>query len=107
MARVVAVVPDLMFGTRVQSTLESAGHEVELAPTLDAAELEGAEVLVADLNEVDPAVLAAAGPPVLGFYSHVDVERKRRAEGAGLALVVPRSRMAREMGDLVERLIAS
>jgi hypothetical protein len=107
LARIAAVVPDLMFGSRVQSTLESAGHEVEVAPSLEAAELAGAEILIADLNEVDLAALAAAGPPVLGFYSHVDVERRRKAEDAGLALVVPRSRMAREMPDLVERVIGS
>ena len=43
--------------------------------------------------------------PTLGFYSHVDVETRRRAEAAGLTRVVPRSRMARETAALVEGLL--
>ena len=31
MARVVALVPDLLFGSRVQGDLRAAGHEVTLA----------------------------------------------------------------------------
>ena len=40
----------------------------------------------------------------LGFYSHVDAHVRERAEQAGFDLVVPRSRMAREGAELVERL---
>ena len=40
----------------------------------------------------------------LGVYSHVDADTKRRADAAGFDLVVPRSRMAREGPQLVERL---
>jgi hypothetical protein len=42
---------------------------------------------------------------VLGYYSHVDAETKARAEAAGLAQVVPRSRMSRELPDLVAALL--
>ncbi len=45
--------------------------------------------------------------PTLGFYSHVDQDTRTRAEEAGFDLVVPRSRMAREMGALVDRLVAA
>ena len=45
------------------------------------------------------------GMPVLGYYSHVDVETKETAEAAGVDLVVPRSRMARELPALAERLL--
>ena len=44
--------------------------------------------------------------PCVGFHQHTDVETKRRAEAAGLALVVPRSRMVRELPELAERLLA-
>ncbi len=50
--------------------------------------------------------MAALGPPTLGFYSHVDVETRRRAEDAGFDLVVPRSRMARELPELAAGLLA-
>ena len=106
MARILALVPDLMFGSRVQATLSAAGHEVSLSPSLDPDDLEGVELIVADLGEVDADELGGRETPVLGFYSHVDVETKRRAESAALEMVVPRSRMAREMPELVERVLA-
>ena len=40
---------------------------------------------------------------MIGFYQHTDTETKQRADAAGLALAVPRSRMVRELPDLVER----
>jgi hypothetical protein len=61
--------------------------------------------VVADLNEVDPAELGRLERPVLGFYSHVDVDTRRRAEQQGVALVVPRSRLVREMPQLVDSLL--
>jgi hypothetical protein len=106
-ARVVAIAPDLMFASRIQETLGSAGHDVQLAPSIsEAAELERADLLVADLDREPPEPLVGLGIPVLGFYSHTDVETRRAAETAGMDLVVPRSRMAREMPELVERLLA-
>jgi hypothetical protein len=42
----------------------------------------------------------------LGFYPHVQPELKKRAEAAGFDMVVPRSRIARELPDLVEKLLA-
>ena len=106
MARVVAVVPDLMFASRVEATLGAAGHEVELASSPRAAELGAADVVIVDLGEIDPGLLSDGGAPVLGFYSHVDVETRERAESAGVELIVPRSRMAREMPALVESLLS-
>jgi hypothetical protein len=104
-ARVLAVVPDLMFASRVEATLRAVGHEVELVRAVDAIDATGADVVLGDLAEVDPHDLAALGPPVLGFYSHVDVDTRKRAEEAGIDLVVPRSRMAREMPELVASLL--
>ena len=104
MARIVAVVTDLMLASRVEGSLRAAGHEVTVAPALPEP-LE-ADAVVCDLESADVAAIAAAGVPALGFYSHVDVETKRAAEAAGLDLVVPRSRMARELPELVERLLS-
>jgi hypothetical protein len=42
----------------------------------------------------------------IGFYAHVDVSVRERAEEAGFDLVVPRSRMAREGAQLVAGLIS-
>lgn len=117
-----ALVPDLMFGSRVQGSLAAAGHEVELIG--DEARLRErlaeqgtpVSVLVVDLVDADlegaAIVESLSGDGVLaqtrtlGFYSHVDASARERAERAGFDLVVPRSRMAREGAELVARLAA-
>jgi hypothetical protein len=105
MARVVSIATDLMLASRVDAGLTAAGHHVVLAQSVAGAPLDEAELIVADLDVADPEELAAIGIPVLGYYSHVDAETKQRAEAAGLAKVVPRSRMSRELPDLVAALL--
>jgi len=121
MARVLALVPDLLFGSQVQGMLAAAGDEVELVG--DENRLRDrlgnpadpiTDVLVVDLtNEAldgPKLVEALSGEGVLaqthtlGFYAHVDVSVRERAEEAGFDLVVPRSRMAREGAVLVAGL---
>ena len=113
MARVVAHLPDLLFGSKVQGMLAAAGHDVELA---DAArplpeQVEGADLLVVDLCEDAAERLAlfagaSAGMRSLAFYLHTDVDTRTRALEAGFDLVVPRSRMAREGAALADGLLA-
>jgi hypothetical protein len=112
MVRVVAFVPDLLFGSNVVGALRAAGHEPVLvsSPEQLRAELPGADVLIVDLT-TDPAeriqlVKAAprGGVKTLAFYSHVEADVRKQAEQAGFDLVVPRSRMAREGAALVDRL---
>jgi hypothetical protein len=113
MARVVAFIPDLLFGSNVLGALGSAGHDVVLAGDGEALarELPGAEVLVLDLTYDAPARIELARrerPPevrTLAFYSHVESDVRAQAEQAGFELVVPRSRMAREGAALVEQLL--
>lgn len=105
MARVVAIAPDLLLGSKVEATLSAAGHDVSLAPSLAEAPLDGVDLLVADLDAENPEALVGLGVPVLGYYSHVNAETRQVAEAAGVDTVVPRSRMARELGELVERLL--
>ena len=116
MTRVTALVPDLLFGSKVKAMLEAAGHEVEMAQSETDVwdQIAGTDVLVVDLttDDIDGATLLdtlrtggeAGGVKALAFYSHVDVDTKRRAEEAGFDLIVPRSRMAREGAELVARL---
>lgn len=94
-----------MLASRVDGALTAAGHEVTVlvAPRPDARSY---DLIVADLELVDPGAVAGIGPPTLGFYSHVDVETRRAAEEAGFSLAVPRSRMARELPELAARLLA-
>ncbi|MDQ3722920.1 MAG: hypothetical protein M3376_07615 [Actinomycetota bacterium] len=110
----VAHLPDLLFGSKVQGMLAAAGHDVQVAATPQAAlaQLEGAELLVLDLCEDSADRLAALGSVLmatrtLAFYLHTDVETRRSALAAGCDLVVPRSRMAREGAALVDGLLAA
>jgi hypothetical protein len=104
-ARVVAVATDLLLASRVEAMLSAAGHEVTLAGSLQEAPLDRADLLVADLDAESPEALVGLGVPVLGFYSHVNVEIRQAAEAAGVDCVVPRSRMARELPDLAAKLL--
>jgi hypothetical protein len=106
MARVLSIATDLMLSSRVDAGLGAAGHEVVTAASLDSAQLDGIDAIVADLDIADPTALAATGLPTLGYYSHVDVDTKARADAAGLTKVVPRSRMSRELPDLITALLA-
>ena len=109
MARVALLCPDLLFGSKVEGGLRAAGHEVERFSSVEQARGAGADVLIVDLtSDVDERVGlgSVSGPRTLAFYSHVEHEVRVRADEAGFDLVVPRSRMAREMGALVDRLAA-
>ena len=113
MARVLAVFDDLLLGSNVLGMLRAAGHEADLVGGGDVRP-DGAAVLIVDLaaGTFDGVAivesLRAGGElgstRTLGVYSHVDADTKRRADAAGFDLVVPRSRMAREGPQLVERL---
>jgi hypothetical protein len=120
-ARVLLLTADLLFGSNVQGALAAAGHEVQsvadegrLRERLGDETQPGVDVLVVDLTDEDlqgAAVVEAVagdlgGVRTLGFYSHVNVAARERAELAGFDLVVPRSRMAREGADIVTRLAA-
>jgi hypothetical protein len=109
-ARVAALAPDLFFASKIDAMLRATGHEPRIEPTIDAlaAAAREADVVIVDLHaeDAEPAeiVQRVAGKPLLGFYSHVEVEVRRRAEQAGFSLVVPRSRVARELPQLIDDL---
>jgi len=100
--RVAALVPELLFASRVKVLLEQAGHEVTLVS--DPAAAAAADVVVADLMETDAEAVAAAGPPALGIYAHTSPDVRDRALAAGFALAVPRSRFVREAAELVSMI---
>ncbi len=105
-ARIAAIAPELMLGSKIEATLSAAGHEVTLSPALTEAPLDETDLIVADLDTENPEALVGLGIPVLGYYSHVNVETKQAAEAAGIDLAVPRSRLARELPDLVTKLLS-
>jgi hypothetical protein len=114
-ARVVAYIPDLLFGSRVLASVQASGHEGVLAgdPGALRKALPSAQAAIVDLTldaaerielvrDERPAEL-----PVLAFYSHVESDVRELARDAGFKLVVPRSRMARDGAALVAQLLAT
>lgn len=102
MARIVVVTGDLLFGSKIQQTLAAAGHEVELSEAV----AKDADLLVVDLPELgDLSPLSDAACPVLGYYSHVEPGPRDAALEMGIEVAVPRSRMARQMTELVAGLL--
>jgi hypothetical protein len=112
-ARAVAFVPDLLFGSNLMGALQAGGHDVVLVSNPDdlAGSVTTAEVLVVDLTAEATARIALAqpwlgpGPPrSLAFFAHVETDIRAEAEAAGFDLVVPRSRIARAAAELVSEL---
>jgi len=101
--RVVAVVPDLFFATRISATAREVGVALEiLAPDAALAAIRNAppSLVLLDLHAPgDPLALVRAlraGPetrtvPVLGFYAHVDQALRQAALEAGVDQALPRS----------------
>jgi hypothetical protein len=111
-ARVVAFVPDLLFGSNVVGALQAGGHEPVLVGAAQdvAGAASDADVLVVDLTaDVDERLevvrpLLGGDVRSLAFFSHVETDVREQAAAAGFDLVVPRSRMARAGADLVTQL---
>jgi hypothetical protein len=94
-----AVVPDLMDRSRVAAAADTEVQFVGLAelPSIDA------DVVVADLNRVDPDQLRAAAPDsrIIGFAAHVDDAVLDGARSAGIDDVLPRSAFFRRLPELL------
>ncbi len=123
MAAVLILSGDLMFGSRLLSSLGAAGHEAELLggeaalrKRLASGPEPAPEILVVDLTDerLDGAgaleSLRTDGTlgalRTLAFFSHVETAVRERAQAAGFDLIVPRSRMAREAAAVVAGLSA-
>lgn len=118
MAKVIAAVPDLLFGSKLESALTAGGFDCELIGSANDARAAAAnaELLVVDLTDADfggVALVAEMGEAgelcslrTLGFFSHVEPEVKAAATEAGFDLVVPRSRINREGAELAAKLLA-
>lgn len=101
--RVVAVVPDLFFATRVAATAARLGIVLDTPPppdALDAIRRSPTDLVVLDLGagEVVMAVARALkadpqtrGVPIVGFYPHVEGAVRKAGLAAGVDRVLPRS----------------
>lgn len=114
--RVLAVIPDLFFATKVATTAKVAGVALELVPPQRAAarlaELP-ASLVILDLHAPDAVALvaamkaASAHVPVVGFFSHVETALRQQALAAGADAVLPRSQFVVKLAALLARGLAA
>jgi len=112
---VVAWVADLVFGSRISATAAAMGVGVELVRSLDefqqAVQRACPKLAIVDLTVADSAggsewasLRSVASDSVLvGFVPHVDTERADSAKLAGFDEVLPRSRFAASLPELLGR----
>ena len=113
--RVIAAVSDMLFASKIRGTAEHLNVTVDFARTedglFDSAKTDMPSLVLLDLHDtrLDPFALAARlkadeqlrDVPLVGFFSHVETELQRRAVGAGVDHVLPRSVFTRRLAEIL------
>lgn len=112
--RVVLVVSDLLFRTRIEATAAQAGVAVTAVTpegALAACTADPPDLIVVDLTAPgDPVAIAGElrrteatrRVPIVGFYPHVDQALRERALQAGIPQVLPRSAFVARMAEILK-----
>lgn len=112
---ILAVVDDMFFVSKIRATGKALGMVVNFPRTLDAlveaAVEDPPQLIVVDLHNQKLNPIEVAGQlksneklkdiPLLGFFSHVQVDLQRQAVEAGYDQVLPRSLFARDLADIL------
>jgi CheY-like chemotaxis protein len=118
---VLALVPDLMFASRIDGTLRQLGYRVtvvnDAAALQAAARAEAPALVLVDLTArgVDPPAAIAAlkteaatrALPVVAFGPHLDEAARAAATAAGADAVVANSKLALDLPRLAARYAAA
>jgi len=102
---IIAVVDDIFFASKIRGTAEQVGVAVAFARSADGVseiiQQQAPSLIICDLHsqKINPIELAKTlkakeetrNIPLLGFFSHVQTELQREAQGAGFDRVIPRS----------------
>ncbi len=113
--RVLAAVGDLLFASKIRGTAQQLNISADFARTadslFDAAKTDVPSLIILDLHheQLDPFALVARlkaddqlrAVPVVGFFSHVQVELQRRATEAGIDRVLPRSAFTQRLPEIL------
>lgn len=112
---ILAVVDDMFFVSKIRATGKALGMVVNFPRTLDAlveaAVEDPPQLIVVDLHNQKLNPIEVAGRlksneklreiPLLGFFSHVQVDLQRQAVEAGYDQVLPRSLFARDLASIL------
>jgi hypothetical protein len=105
--KVLAVVDDMFFASKIRAVAEAVGAEISFPRTKESLieKARDANLVIVDLHnqKFDPLTVPAAVGAVrtLGFFSHVEVEVQRQAVAAGYQQVIPRSVFARDLAQIL------
>lgn len=113
---VLALVDDLMFGSRIHEAARASGADVvwvrEPEAALERARAERPALVLIDLDRDRLRPLetirllhqepALADVPMLAFVSHVHQQRSREAEAAGCSRVLARGAFVRSLPELLD-----
>ena len=114
--RVVAAVDDMFFAAKIRATAEHLDVEVDFVRSTEAAiesvRKDAPALIIVDLHSPRYDFLQLAGElkgdehlravPIVGFFSHVEIELKRRAEQAGIDHVLPRSAFTKKLPEILQ-----
>ena len=114
--RVIVLVEDLFFAAKIRTTAEHLGVEVIFPRSpeaiLEASRPDAPALFIVDLHlqRDDPFLIAGKlkaderlrETPLVGFFSHVQVELQRRAEAAGFDRVLPRSAFTKRLPEILQ-----
>ena len=113
--RVVAVVDDMFFASKIRAVADAVRVEISFPRSLEVLMQKAREtkprLIVVDLHnqKIDSNALAQALKSdeqlrdirLLGFFSHVQTELQRNAMAAGFNQVIPRSVFARDLPKIL------
>jgi CheY-like chemotaxis protein len=113
---ILAAVDDMFFAAKIRGTAEQIGLEVYFTKTVEAAiekaRVDSPRLIIADLHsaKLDPFALATELKmdeslrriPLIGFFSHVQMELQTRAEEAGFDKVMPRSAFSKRLPEILQ-----
>src|SRR5437763_17011265 len=104
--KVIALVSDLMFSSRINAEAKAAGVQVQILRKPEQLNQAEGNLLLADLNLSGAAPAAAAWAAkesrrVVGFVSHIDAAAIAAAREAGVQEILPRSRSVQVLPELL------
>ena len=119
--KVIAVVDDMFFATKINSAANIAGRQIERVKSREHLEQEVSDyfpsLVIIDLNSnrLDPLQTIEffkSRPelnsiPIVGFVSHVQTELIRLAQSAGCDYVLPRSAFSQLLPEIIAGNFAS
>lgn len=113
---VLAAIDDMFFASKIKGMAEHLGMQVSFVKSVESAVEKAVKdapsIIIADLHSAkfDPFTLASELKsderlrqiPLVGFFSHVQIELQIRAEQAGYDRVMPRSAFTKKLAEILQ-----